>query len=129
MAKQTTMKKNQVFELPKTSMESCKYVFSVDEIRRISAEMAEHDAQAVSLKDDLKEMQTQFKANITSAENQRTAAGQKIRSGYEYRGIECKQEVWPVERVVKYIRIDTLEEVKTRKATEDDLQMDLPLNG
>jgi len=122
------MKKQQVvFELPKTSMQSCKYIFSVEEKRKIAADMAEHDITAVNLKEDLKGIQTQFKADITSAENRRTSCGQKIRSGYEYRGIECKEEVWTKERVVKYIRLDTLEEVKTRKATDEDLQMNLPL--
>jgi hypothetical protein len=110
----------------KTSKEYCKYLFSAEELAKISSEMAQQVEEKKHLDDDLKAIKDDFKAKISKAEAAINSCALKVNNGYEMRNIECIVDKDYEKKVVRYIRLDTGEVVRTRLMEQADFELNLP---
>lgn len=107
----------------KYSHQYVKYEFIEEEKREISIEMAEKVSRLDSLEDELKAVKSDFKSQIdqTSADMKNLAS--KINNGWEMREIKCIIEYDYENGIVRHIRTDNGQEVKTRKMNQEERQM------
>lgn len=91
-------------------------------------ELAEQTSKLREIEEEKAQVVSEFKARTTAAEAMITVLGNKIRSGYEFRDVECKTELDDPEpgRKTTY-RTDTLEIVRQEEMTEEEKQRELPL--
>jgi len=102
--------------------EYCKYVFSEVEKKKIAQEMAQNVSDLATAEDEKKAIISDFKSKIDGLQAKVNGAATKLNNGYEMRSIECKINADYEEKLWRYIRQDTFEEVRTRKMSQDDLQ-------
>jgi len=85
---------------------ACK--FTEEEKLALSQEMAQAKIKQDDLERALKEINAQYKSDITSQQNVISRSAQKIHDGYEYRDVDCEVEYNFPERGMKTItRLDT----------------------
>ena len=83
-------------------------LLSAEEKLALAQEMAQSTGKKSSLEAALKEISSQYKAQIVQQENLIQQASQRIRDGYEYREVDCEVEYNVPERGQKtIIRLDT----------------------
>jgi hypothetical protein len=93
-------------------------------------ELAEATNELTELENDKAQIVSDFKAKTTAAEARVAVLGNKIRSGYEFRAVECSVTMNTPEAGQKQtVRLDTKEVVATVAMTEDEKQSKLELDG
>ena len=93
-------------------------------------ELAETTNELEEIQDDKSQVVSEFKARTTAAEAKIALLGNKLRSGYEIRDVKCDIRFdWPKEGQKQTIRLDTNEVVYTHDMTEEEKQMQLPLDS
>ena len=93
-------------------------------------ELAEATNELTELENDKAQIVSDFKAKTTSAEARVAVLGNKIRSGYEFRAVECSVTMDTPEPGLKQtVRLDTKEIVTTAAMSEDEKQRKLELEG
>lgn len=113
------------FTLDKKEFIMCRRQLTTGDKLEIANQMADAQNEVDRLTEELDGIRKDYKARIMSSEAAVRSCGNKLRTGYQMEDIECFLEVWPKQRVVKYIRTDTMEEVRTRPVTDADLQMQI----
>lgn len=110
-------------------METCKrylkYVFTEEEKKLMGSDLAQKFAIHTEAEGRLKSVSTQIKSEISTIESQMASISEKIRSGYEYRDIECDVEMDYDRGRVVVIRMDTGEIVEDRAMSVDERQKPL----
>ena len=108
-----------------TATKYIKHTFTESEKRDLATELA----QKISTKNELelkkKEVAAQIKADIDAADSQISQLSTHYNQGYMFKNVKCRVEFIPGEKIVEYWRLDNGELVETRKATQDELQMDI----
>lgn len=93
-------------------------------------ELAEATNELTELGNDKAQIVSDFKAKMTAAEARVAVLGNKIRSGYEFRPVECSVTMDTPEPGQKQtMRLDTQEVVATVAMSEDEKQRKLELEG
>lgn len=111
--------------------ESCKkylkYDFTEEEIKDLGKNLAKVFADHSEAEARLKSVSTQIKAEIATIEGTMTSLSEKIRSGHEYRDIECRKEFNYTLGKVSVFRNDTDEVIEERAMTGEERQANLDL--
>ena len=81
--------------------------FTVDEMKKFALEMAQAIHVRDSATDDLKAVKSQYDSKIKGAEAAMKEAGTKLRTGYEYRNVECELEEDHIKGTIQIVRLDT----------------------
>jgi hypothetical protein len=91
-------------------------------------ELAEATEELTSLSEDKSQVMADFKAKMAIQEAQISSLSSKLRSGYEFRNVECEIHFDKPEAGHKQIiRLDTGEVVLTEPLTEEEKQRRLAL--
>jgi hypothetical protein len=107
---------------------SLKCMLTEEEKLKYGVEMSEAVSEKSRKEDDLKSVSTQFKAEIAGLNAKVGAIAEKIRSGSEYRNVECTI-VYDWDRKVRtWIRKDTGEIYRDDIIPEHMLQEEMKLN-
>lgn len=101
--------------------ESVKYIFTDDEKKEIAADMARAVQKVDDLTAELKDIQIQYKANISAKNSEVKAKAALIRDGYEYRYCECHREI--KNNKCYLYDVETGDLVKERDLTADERQI------
>jgi hypothetical protein len=105
--------------------ELVKYIFSEDELKEISQEMARKINEQTHLEDELKAVKSGYKSQIDATAAAINSAATKTNNGYEMRNVECELERdFKLKRII-IRRTDTHEVVKERDMRPDELQMSI----
>ena len=113
----------------KTFYESLKCILTDDEKQKLGSDMAEAVARIAEAEADLKSFQTQIKAKVAADEAIVMTCSEKIRSGYEFRRIECEEFKDFESNKILISRLDTHEIIKERPMEPEERQKDLPLDN
>jgi len=108
--------------------ESCKYVFTAEEKAELAAEMAQGVAELREKEDDKKAVMSDFKSAIDTLSARTNGLAGKLNNGFEMRQIECEVVRDYPNHLIQYIRTDTGECVRTKKMSQEDLEMGLPMD-
>lgn len=106
-----------------------KYVFTEDEKKSMGNDLAEKFSRHDEAEARLKSVSTQIKSEIATIDAQMSSIAEKMRSGYEYRDVECWIECLYDSGVIQIVRKDTGEVVEERPMTAEERQQKLPLGG
>lgn len=91
-------------------------------------ELAETTNRLTELENDKSRVVSDFKAKITAEEAQVAMISNKVRSGYEFRDVECVVTYdTPKPGQKEIVRLDTKEVVRVEQMSEAEKQRDLPL--
>ena len=107
--------------------ESCKYQFTAEEKAELASALAQGVAELREKEDDKKAVMSDFKAAIDTLSAQTHGIAGKLNNGFEMRQIECEVVRDYPKHEIRYIRIDTDECVRTKKMSQEDMEMELPL--
>lgn len=110
-----------------TMHESLKCVLTNEDIKRLGEQIAQAVARKAEAEADLKSVATQLKSKIAAEDAIITSNSEKIRSGYEWRNVECERIKDYQAGVVTIYRNDTGELVSERKMSYEERQHLLPL--
>lgn len=99
-----------------------------DEKIQAGKELAEATNELREIEDDKARIVSDFKAKTTASEARVAVLSNKIRSGYEFRSVECSVAFDTPEAGQKQtVRLDTKEVIATAAMTEDEKQRKLGL--
>lgn len=104
-----------------------KYIFTDTDLLALAQEMARALNDQHEAEDELKSVSTQIKSKIALASAAANSASSKIRSGYEYRNVECEVLKNFTAGLVTTRRLDTGEVTDTRLMTSEERQVELPI--
>lgn len=78
--------------MPKTVIEkrSLRYDFTAVEVHELSVQLAKKNKEVVSLEEEKKAINSQFKSKIDEATASVNVLAEKVASGFEYREVECE---------------------------------------
>jgi hypothetical protein len=107
--------------------ESLKCILTDEEKQNLGTVMAEAVARINEAEAELKSFQTQIKSRIAADESTMVTCSEKIRTGYEFRRVECREEKDYDNEKVRYIRLDTYDTYRIRDMEASERQKDLPL--
>ena len=108
--------------------ESLKCILTNEEKQELGEKLALAVNRIRESQDELKSCQTQIKSAIATDEAVVASCSEKIRSGYEFRKVEC-EEIFDYENnIVEKIRLDTKELMRTREMEPHERQKNLPLD-
>ena len=102
-----------------------RYAFNQGEMDEMAKQMAEAVSQLEGFKEEFKEVKAKFKEGIAKAQNVIRSCASHIRTGWEYRIIECKVEKDFATNAVRVYRHDTGDLVEERAMTGEERQMAL----
>jgi hypothetical protein len=105
--------------------EYLKYLFSEDEIKKLGNDLAQTYSQKLDAEGRLKSVSTQIKSEIAKLDMGMASDSERIRSGYEYRYIECEKEEDFTNGRITITRTDTGEMVTDRAMTSEERQKNL----
>ena len=108
---------------------SLKCLFTDAERLEKGFEIAEKQAKLAELDGDLKSIKTQLGAQMVEAQARIDSLCNQIRTGYEFRQIECRIEYDWESETKRTIRNDTGETVRTDPISDDERQTKLELDG
>lgn len=100
-----------------------RYTFTKEETEEISKQMAIALLSKSEAEDRLKSVSTQIKSTITEAEAKARACAEKVRSGYEYRDIECIRIYDYDANTVRFIKEETGEVLEQRSMSPSERQL------
>ena len=114
-------------EIKKTT-QLLRCVLTPDETIAAGKELAEATSELKELEEEKSNIVANFKARSTEKEARITVLTNRIRSGYEYRNVECQTTYdSPEEGKKQTVRSDTGEITATEPMTEEEKQRNLPL--
>lgn len=100
-----------------------------DEKIQAGKELAEATNELEAIEDDKKQIVSDFKAKSTAAEARVAVLSNKLRSGYEFRSVECSVTFnTPEEGQKQTVRLDTKEVIATAPMTDEEKQTKLDLS-
>jgi hypothetical protein len=99
-----------------------------DEKLQLASEMGKESQQHAEARERKKEVVAQLTAEVEMHRNQVERIGNLIANGYEYRTVNCEQEIDLVMARVKIIRLDTGEVIEDRNARPEELQAEMPFD-
>jgi len=108
--------------------DSLKCILTDREKQELGAQMAEAVARCNEAEADLKSFSTQIKSKIAAEEAIISSCSEKIRSGYEFRRVECEKEKDYEHGIVICRRLDTYDLIKSREMAPEERQKKLPLD-
>lgn len=100
----------------------CKYVFDEDEKRQIASDLANGVADIQRLEDQKKSVMSQLKSEIDAKQGRVNLAAEHLRSGFEMRSIDCEVVYAYSDDEVRWVRLDTLEVVHSRRMRPEERQ-------
>lgn len=100
-----------------------RYEFSEEEKLEIGQRLAGAVAAVARLEDQKKSFMSQIKSEIDSKSLQVNADSERLRSGYEMRYVECEVVNAYIDRMVRWIRLDTGETAFERPMKSNEMQM------
>ena len=103
--------------------EYLKYTFTEEELREKAREMARSVAEAERAEDEGKSFKKQIDSRVAQAQAQIRICSENIRSGYEFRNIECDKVIDYRKGICTVVRLDTGEIVHERPLRPDEAQM------
>lgn len=103
----------------------CKCELTDKELLDYGQMMADSNAEATALEDQLASVKKEYQGRIDAATATAARLGGCIRSGYEHRDVECEEVRNWTDKTVKVIRLDTKEVVESRRMTAEEAQMEL----
>ena len=113
----------------KNTTETLRCNLTDDEKMLAGKELAESTNTLTQLEEDKAQIVADFKARTTAAEAKISILSNKIRSGYEFRQVECRVEFDKPEPGLKITtRMDTFEIIRTENMSDDEKQQQLELN-
>ena len=105
--------------------ESLKCILTDTEKQEFGSQMAEAVARINEAEAELKSFSAQIKSRVAADEALVTGCSEKIRSGYEFRRVECQEtKDYENERVFT-VRLDTGALVREREMKPEERQKDL----
>jgi len=108
--------------------ENLKCILTDTEKQNLGAVMAEAVARINEAEAELKSFQTQIKSRIAADEATMITCSEKIRTGHEFRRVDCREvKDYENEKVIR-IRIDTGETFYERSMEPEERQKDLPMD-
>jgi len=114
-------------EIKKTT-QLLRCILTPDETIAAGKELAEATSELKELEEEKSNIVANFKAKSTEKEARITVLTNKIRSGYEYRNVECETRYdTPEEGRKQTIRLDSNTITATEPMTEEEKQRNLPL--
>jgi hypothetical protein len=107
-------------------MQSCR--FSGDEMLELGQRLAKATGDKERLESEKSQVVNQFAAQISARDAEIGDISRKISSGYEWRKIECATFFdHPKKGMATVFRLDTGEEITSRRMTYDELQLSMNL--
>ena len=107
------------------TMEFLKYLFSEEELAEQAREMARAVAEQEQAEDELKSFKKAADSKIATAAAKIRLCSEHIRSGYEFRNIECERVIDYEDGTCTTYRCDTGEVVSSRKLRDEEMQIAL----
>jgi hypothetical protein len=102
---------------------------SDDEQIQSGKELADATNELTELENEKAQIVSDFKARMTAVEARVAVLGNKLRSGYEFRQVECSVTMdIPEPGQKQTVRLDTKEVVATAAMSEDEKQRKLELD-
>lgn len=117
---------------PKRYISECteylRYDYTTEERRQLADEMARGIAEIKRIEDEKATVNASIKSRMTTAQEKVNLNQTRYMAGYDMREVKC-QEVKDMDTgMVTLIRLDTGEEVRSRKLNEDERQFLLDLD-
>ena len=103
-----------------------RYDFTEAEKKVIADDMAQAYAEVEAGEKKLKSAQSQIKSEIAQAEERVKSNAEKLRSGFEFRDVECTVVFNYKDKKVLVWRDDRHEKIDSRDMTEAERQQKLP---
>lgn len=103
--------------------EYCKYDFTEDDKKEIAQKMAMKTLESGELEQQKKSVMTGFKNKIEAADLVARECANHLKDGYEMRSIECEVIRDYDDGVIRYVRVDNGECVRTDDITHEERQM------
>ena len=110
---------------PKKCQEYLRHTFDAEEKAVLSAAMAQAIGELATAEDELKAIKSDFKSRIDRLQAEINDNARKVNNGYEMRYIDCEKIPDTTARLWTIYRLDSGEEVKKVRMTEDDIQAKL----
>jgi hypothetical protein len=98
---------------------------TISEQIEIGKKQAQAGQEIVQAKNELKSVKSQYKSRIDSAEARRDEYGAIINAGHQQKPVECQLVKDFKENTITLIRLDTMEEVRTRTMAAAERQRGL----
>lgn len=108
--------------------ENLKCILTDEEKQNLGSVMAEAVARINEAEAELKSFQTQIKSRIAADEATMITCSEKIRTGHEFRRVDCREEKDYKAGKVRVYRLDTFDIVKSRDMEPEERQKDLPID-
>jgi len=103
-------------------------LLTADEKIEAGRELAEATNELTAIEEDKAQIVADFKHRTSAAEARIGVLSNKLRSGYEFRDVECEVRFDTPEKGQKQVvRLDTDEIVATNPMSEEEKQRELPL--
>lgn len=106
----------------KTIYRSVKCELTDGEKQELGVKMADALAELDEIEDTLENAKKQAKADSTRCEGIISSCKERIRSGYEFRNVECEVRKNRATKLVLVIRKDTYEVIEQRPMSMEELQ-------
>lgn len=100
--------------------------FTDNELKKFASDMAQAIHKRDQAKDDLDSVKSQYTTIMKNAEAEMKDAGEKLRSGFEFRNIDCEYCEDHDHGLITVTRLDNFELVETVKMTG---KKQLPINN
>jgi len=117
----------QVMDVERIEVEirSLKYEFNDTELQDLARKALEKTRDIDELEDEKKSVMSEYKNKIDRATAELNVKRRKYLDGFEVRQVECRVERDYDREVIRYVRIDTGEELEGRTMTAQERQMRL----
>jgi hypothetical protein len=102
--------------------EHLKVMLSIGDINERAKELARKTSEATSLQNELKEVASDFKAKILGMQTEAGRISEEINRGWIYKNVPCQEHKDFNLGTATVVRLDTLEVVRERALTADELQ-------
>jgi len=100
--------------------------FTDNELKKFASDMAQAIHKRDQAKDDLDSVKSQYQTIMKNAEAEMKDAGEKLRSGFEFRNIDCEYCEDHDHGFITVTRLDTHETVESAKMSG---KKQLPISG
>jgi hypothetical protein len=111
--------------MPKKFTERLKCFFTNEEKQELGSQMAEAVSRRIEHDKALKSVNASIKSDIAKEDAVISGCSEKIRSGYEFRNVECQNiKDFQNEKILTY-RMDTGQIIRERKMDPEEMQKDL----
>jgi hypothetical protein len=102
-----------------------KHVFSEDELRVISKDLARYTSEVNQLEDEKKSIVSQLKAKIDAAKAEINLHASYISNGYKYKYVLCNIEKDFSKGIAAYISTEDKKVLHTRKLQPEEYQTEI----